>query len=321
MTFSHSVDENIADPTAIHQTKSGMGGNLLIPVDFSDSSMIAVNAGFTLSQALGLSPVILHAYPQVMILENGANSYLDSFDQNDEDIQAAIEERDLLRIAKGGMVKFTSRIRRDSKAGRLPNINFSSVVLEGSVEEVILQYCKENNPRLVVMATRGIHKKHSDLIGSVTAEVLDNCRVPVFTVPDNYKGWSDGHMIHKILMFCSLDKYDVSALDGMMNTFNNRDAEIWLMPVEGRKLNSTVSQMSSLYEMMSNRWTLAKFHITRVDKDGITPELDSFLQKEGIQMLIAPNKKKGIFRSLFSPSVAHRCLFAIDLPMLALPVK
>lgn len=319
MTYSHSIDEKISKSSAIHHTISGMGGNLLIPVDFSDSSLLAVKVGLRLAANLGMSPVILHAYPEVFLLEDNSLPYFDQFAGAEKDIQAAIEQKDLLKLAKLNMEKFKKKIRIAQDNGEMNDVPFSTVLLEGIVERVILNYTKENTPRLVVMATRGIHQKHSDLIGSVTAEVLDNCRVPVLTVPDNFQ-LPDNTDIKNILMFCTLEPYDVVALEKMMHTFNNQDVNVWLMPVEGRKFNETVRQMNDLYALMSKRVPNASFHIMQVEKDGITPELDNILRKEGIQMLIAPNKKKGIFTNLFSPSVAHRCLFAIDLLMLALPV-
>ena len=38
---------------------------------------------------------------------------------------------------------------------------------------------------LIVMGTRGKSQKELDLIGSVTAEVLDSTKLPVFAVPES----------------------------------------------------------------------------------------------------------------------------------------
>ncbi len=39
-------------------------------------------------------------------------------------------------------------------------------------------------PAAIVMGTRGKNAKELDLIGSVTAEVMDGCTTPIFAVPD-----------------------------------------------------------------------------------------------------------------------------------------
>ena len=39
-----------------------MSSTLLIPVDFSDSSILAVKVGFSLAYKIGIRPIILHTY-------------------------------------------------------------------------------------------------------------------------------------------------------------------------------------------------------------------------------------------------------------------
>ena len=56
---------------------------------------------------------------------------------------------------------------------------------EGIPEEEILRYSKEYRSRIVIMGTRGKNQKDIDLIGSVTAEVIERSRVPVLAIPEN----------------------------------------------------------------------------------------------------------------------------------------
>ncbi|MDE5806781.1 MAG: hypothetical protein K2H76_01580, partial [Muribaculaceae bacterium] len=47
---------------SIAMKMAGMSGNLLIPVDFSDSSMQSVAMGFSLARRRSVHPVIMHAF-------------------------------------------------------------------------------------------------------------------------------------------------------------------------------------------------------------------------------------------------------------------
>ena len=40
----------------------------------------------------------------------------------------------------------------------------------------------------------------------------------------------------------------------------------------------------------------------------------------GFDLIVVPNKKKNVFSRLFNPSLAHKILFAADIPMLVIPV-
>ena len=167
----------------IDMKMAGMSGNLLIPVDFSSGSMLAITVGFKIAKRIGLHPVILHSFITPMFSLSGANiletnNVIDEIDDEDE-------IRDIREQSTNNLRKFKQDIRQLQSEGKLPAIKFSSILVEGIAEEAIINYCKTTPPTLVVMSTRGKDKKGEDLIGSVTAEVLDSCRVPVFTIPDN----------------------------------------------------------------------------------------------------------------------------------------
>lgn len=300
-------------------TRSGMSSHLLIPFDFSDSSMLAVRVGFHFARLMKVTPVILHVYPAVWYGETMSGDYFGSFDETDDLIQEAIEERDIRKVAERRFQKFRSKVNDMQKDGELPDVRYSSLLLEGVAEDQILEYCRENNPRLVVMSTRGINKKEEELIGSVTAEVLDSCRVPVFTIPDNYPE-DNRKQLSRFLMFCTLEQYDILGLENMMKTFEMPKADIWLMPITHRNMEDAREKLEALYERLSDAWPDIRFHQALLQETKVNSQIDEFIKQNDIELVIAPNRKAGIFTRLFRPSVAHQCLFALDIPMLALPV-
>ena len=66
--------------------------------------------------------------------------------------------------------------------GTLPDISFEFHLKEGVVEEVIKRYDKKLHPTLVIMGTRDKKQKQADLIGSVTAEVMEQIKTPVLAI-------------------------------------------------------------------------------------------------------------------------------------------
>lgn len=319
MTEHPADDTGKRSGTSLNGGKSGMSNHLLIPVDFSESSMLAVSAGFHFAKTLHLLPVILHVYPVVWFGETPPVDYMSMY-PGDADIQEAIEQRDIMKVAEHGMSRFRKRVEEAKANGSIPDVKYNTLLLEGIAEDVILDYCKQNNPRLVVMATRGIDKKEEDLIGSVTAEVLDSCRVPVFTVPDNYKATPDKEL-KRILMFCTLDQYDIIALENLINTFKTDGEEIWLMAASHRHLGDAHDRVMALKATLAEKWPSVKFHVANPHEEETSDDLDRYISRNRIDLIIAPNRKTSIFTRLFRPSVAHQCLFTLDLPMLALPVS
>lgn len=306
---------------SIAMKMAGMSGNLLIPVDFSDSSMLSISVGFTLARRLGIHPVVMHAYVAPLFAASpfsGADP-----DALTGDTAVTIGEMkeiaDIRRSAESCMKRFKKKISENMDSGILTEIEYSTVLLEGVAEEVILAYCRETPPMLVVMATRGVEKKEEELIGSVTAEVLDSCRVPVLTVPEEHHP-VDIRKVRKLMMFCNVDQHDILAMDVLMRMFDYPECEVIMVPVVEKKRNKVADKIKDLADYFNSNFPDASFKVVYPEGKDFRQSVDGIIQNEKVELLIVPNKKTNIFSRIFHPTIAHRFLFERDMPMLALPV-
>lgn len=309
-------DLNVAQVT---RRMAGMSGNLLIPVDFSPYSMLACKVGFELARRLSLHPVVLHTYAAPYFSQS--LPYAPGFDDVDggaalADAEAGVSMR---REAQKSMSRFCTRLHEQQERGELIQVKFSEILNEGVPEEVIIEYARATPPALIVMATRGIHKKEEELVGSVTAEVLDNCRVPVFTVPEDYR-FPGVKAIRRLAFFCSLDRQDIMSVDALMRMFGYPDVEVTLVPAAERISESGRENMKMLRDYLRRNYPTAVFDMATIDKKDFKVDLERLINERGVELLIVPNRKTNAFRRLFKPGIAHRILFERDIPMLVLPV-
>lgn len=300
----------------------GTSGNILIPVDFSPNSLLACRAGFDLAKKLSLHPVILHAY--VTPYFSGSLAYADTADDELSPIigegPAEVEEDIDIRSENKRMMKsFKQKLEKEIREGRLVDVEFSVSLSEGIPEDVILEYCRMTPPALVVMATRGVDKKGEELVGSVTAEVLDSCRVPVLSIPENFE-FSSIDSIKKLVYFCNLDQHDIISIDTLMRMFSYPDVDVTLIPVNDRAGDDIRSKVNMLRDYFNKNYPTAHFKSEVFPSKTFRDDFSNFESQNGIQFMIVPNKKKNIFSRLFNPGIAHRLLFERDTPLLALPV-
>lgn len=296
------------------------GAKLLVPVDFSDSSLMAVRMGFSLARRLSLHPVILHicTIPLFPATMSEVDASLDT-SENIIDIENELKSEVMSRKAAARRLnEFAANVRKLQKQGILCDIKFSTTLLEGVPEEAIVDYCKAHTPELVVMATRGVSRKEEELIGSVTAEVLDSVRVPILTVPEHHV-FRDVKEIRNLMMFCNLDQHDLLTLDSLMRMFDYPACNITLVPVYDRRTKSK-GDIESLCRVCAHNYPVANFDTYIPDKKDFRRSVDDFILSRKIDLLIVPNKKTNIFSRIFHPAMAHRFLFERDMPMLALPV-
>ncbi len=296
----------------------GTSGNILIPVDFSSYSMLACRIGFELAGKLNLHPVVMHAYATPYF--TGSLSYDTTVDFPETDSIAEMQTGQELRTeSERQMRDFKRRLDTDRKDGVLPDIAYSTLLNEGIPEETILEYCRMTRPALVVMATRGKDRKEEDLVGSVTAEVIDSCRVPVLALPENMELVSV-ESLKKVAYFCNLDQHDILSVDTLMRMFDYPAVEVTLVPVNDRAGSHIKEKVDALRDYFAGNYPAAVFRSEIFHSKTFRQELDGYIRKEGLEMLIVPNKKKNIFSRLFNPGIPHKILLERDMPILALPV-
>lgn len=301
---------------------SGYSDSILVPVDFSPYSMLAVKVAFDIASKLERHPIILHSYATPYFM--GALDYADPLDMDMEaasgsEMTELMAGRDIRKEAEKMMSDFRKEIESAQADGSLPDIKFSVTLNEGVPEDVILEFCRLTPPSLVVMATRGKEKKEEDLVGSVTAEVLDSCRVPVIAVPDNYK-FVSLKSIKKVVYFCNLDQHDIIAFDSIMRLLNYAVTDFTLVPVNDRAGSKILKKVNALKEYFTKTYPTATFSSEVFSDKNFSSDLEKYVKEKNIEFLVVPNKKKNIFSRLFNPGIAHRILFERDMPLLALPV-
>ncbi len=136
---------------------------ILVPLDFSETSMAAVTTAAVWARALHASVTLLHVVEPVVYPEFYA------VDLMPEDVMDRIRERSaqaLDRIA----------------AENLADIETSVRVAVGRAPEVILEEAGRGGHDLVILASRGLSPLEHLLLGSVADGVIRRSTAPVLTV-------------------------------------------------------------------------------------------------------------------------------------------
>ena len=277
-----------------------------------------MKAGFEFAVRLDMHPLIMHTFTAPISQTQMAfpDSFPDSFSDEFQDAAVGMEIR---TQTEKRMEVFKDNIKKLQNEGELSDIRFSTQVSQGLPEEVISEYCRVSPPGLIVMATRGKRRREADMIGSVTAEVLDTCRVPVFTVPENIS-FIGVENITRLIFFCNMDQKDIHSIDSLMSMFDCPKVDVTLIPVSDAPDESVKRKVNELQAFLSSKYPIAEFDAVTLTKKNFRQDLETTVESRGIQLLIVPNKKTNIFSRLFKPGIAHRILFERDMPMLALPV-
>ena len=189
---------------------------VLIPVDFSNYSLKACQFGFSFANAINSEVVLLHAYFSpiyVPTIPYGTDNFNFQIER-EESVKSMIE------TVHNELNKLSDTIKKKVESGEFPNIKYTCILRDGIPEEEILRYAKEYNPQIIIMGTRGRSQKDIDLIGSVTAEVIERSQSFVYAIPEHtpLKTFND---IKKVAFVTNFDQRDLIAFDSLINVFKS----------------------------------------------------------------------------------------------------
>lgn len=308
---------------SVHYAPAGKSQPIVVPVDFSDRSFAAAASAFFLASRHSNSIVLLHTYIDPYVA--GTLQLTDSMTYELTDVGTRDKIRD---TAQAQMRHFSSRLKDMIKRGEIPAVSFTSDVVEGVPEDAIAEYVRINSPHLIVMSTRGPEEKELDMIGSVTAEVLDRCRIPVISLPESEAGQVSDMRYSHILFFSSLDQQDILAIDTMNRVISTGvqgrevpKVTIAVLPVKKRYFGRSVRESAgALLDYCRQNFRGIEFSLFQISVDNALDDVRALGKDKPFDLIVVPNKKKNIFTRLFSPTLAHRILFLAHEPMLVIPV-
>ena len=305
-----------ADNSRTADVVSGAARQFIVPVDFSAYSMRATEVAFRLAARLHAEILLLHTFINPSL--GSSLQFNDTLDF-ENDITAVELTESLEKQGEKQLSALTANIRARIRNGELPPVKFSTRLLEGIPEEVIITLAKEVKPQLVIMGTRGAGKKERELIGSVTAEVLDSCRFPVLTIPEDSATRLPEPM--QVLYFSHLDQTDMLALDALYRMFADRTAEVTVVNVPSKRAaDLDPKAFDSLLDYCRSHYAGYTFRAETLASRDVIADFNRIASDRHIDLIVAPSKRRSIFSRIFNPGIPHRLLFHTDTAMMVIPV-
>lgn len=285
---------------------------ILVPVDFSLYSFEACRIAFRLAYKHNAYLVLLHTYLPAQHTASRQLSKVLTYDTNVKGFETEKQQ------ANEMMSLFLKKLGSKIESKYISKVKIKTVIKQGIPEEVVLQESRDFKPILIIMGTRGINNKERDMVGSVTAEVLDSCRQPVLTIPEGLET-VDLFSAENVLFFCNGEQTDILAIHKLHELLSGRLNNVTLAQMHG-KWNDVGSGLDALLLYCKDHFPTSCFE-TKIIPVKECEEVCSTLEKnKHIDLIVVPNKRRSAFARLFNPGLAHRILFSADIPVMALPV-
>lgn len=280
---------------------------VLIPIDFSDHVSKATDFGFHFADILATEVVFLYVYfsPAFTI---SSNNDLSTYSISDSELL-----RRIISNANTEIETMTKAIHARIAKGELPNIPFSFEMKEGVPEDQILDYCKKQNPALVVMGTHG-KKISNELIGSVTAEVMEACVSPVFAVPVLMTMQSPDD-IKRVAFLTNFDQKDLIAIDRAISLFATENIEMYFIHASNKNEAWSEVMLAGIKSYFSNHYPQLGTNYELLNATDSPEPLNNYLVTHQINVLAFNSRRRNLFSRLFNPGLAYKMVLHSDTPL------
>lgn len=286
---------------------------VLIPVDFSNYSLKACEFGFNFAKAYGAEVVLLHVY--FTPIYASSLPYGDIFNYQISDEETV---KNILHKVHEDLNTLSDRIKDKIASGEFPDIKYTCVLREGIPEEEILRYNKEHRPKIIIMGTRGRNQKDIDLIGSVTAEVIERSRTTVLAIPENtpFNRFSE---VKQIAFLTNFDQRDLIAFDSFINGLKPFHFSVSLIHLSDIKDTWNEIKLAGIKDYFQKQYPELELHYDDVlVGDDFLNSLENYIKTNKIDIIALTSYKRNIFSRLFNPGIARKMIFHSDTPLLVI---
>jgi len=283
---------------------------ILVPIDFSDHSLVACNFALGLAHKLKSEIMLFYSYFNPIV---GAEPSIEDYSlQVNLDAIIGNQENEAFSKMEELKIKLEDFVKKEKFIG----VKISYHLDRGAPEELILQYCDEYDPGVIVMGTRGKSESTIDFIGSVTNKIIKKAKVPVFAIPQKSVYMGINYM-NSILYATDFDDSDFKALRKLMTLIRPFNMKIFCIHI-ALDASSTFDKvkMNSLKDHFYKEYGEYNLYCDLIEHDDVVQGLEDYIDEKDIDMIAMTTHKRGVFERLFNPSLAKRMLFHTNIPLL-----
>jgi len=282
---------------------------ILVPIDYSDCSIMACRYAMLIAAVTGGDIRLLHVYylPAFDLIELSGTVQFQT--QVREELNTELEQTEKENLQK--LVKELEKLRYRYKG---KEFTFSYDVVPGIPSEDIIRYSEELNPDLVVMGTHG-KGKSSMLLGSVTESVIKKIKFPILSIPADYK-FIPGDQIRNLLYITEFDESDFVSIKKLMSLIEPFNINMFFVHINNTASEWDKIKMEGLKEYFRKVYNLSSVDYFIINSKNIFTELDQIIKEKEINILSLTSRKRNLFERLFKTDLTKQLFYNTRTPLL-----
>ena len=177
------------------------------------------------------------------------------------------------------------------------------------IQDVILDFAKENHADLIVTGTKGASGLKAVVIGSNTAALINKSDIPVIAVPGDIKFSG----FDRIVLASDMDDLDKEA-KAVVKFAKDFDVQVDILHVtDVTREQKKHDELEAILRRMTGH---KKLNIYVVSSDSVTTALNDYVKEHGTDLLVMFTHELGLFEKLFGKGHTREMAFQSEVPLL-----
>ncbi|MFM7177030.1 MAG: universal stress protein [Bacteroidota bacterium] len=268
--------------------------SILVPIDFSENSLIVIKFAASLMDKRQGELILLHVSEPIGNLSANTQSIREHISEN-------LGAEHLIQL-------WSNEVKG----------NCRTILKEGPVAETILKTAKEVNASMIVMGTKGAKSTLDRFIGSNASHVATNSEMPVLVIPESMPYLK----ISKIVIGVDPNiEYD-QTLAWLSESLLQNTFDITLFSAGSPTIEDDMKhyqkRLTGIIHQHAPNCNVNEKVVTMVDT---VASLDGFVKDLDADLLVLTTHHRGVFERIFDPGLTRKFTLASDIPILAIPMR
>lgn len=272
---------------------------ILVPVNFSQQSLIALEQSFNLA--------ILSKAEIILLYVNKTSSSMWTIFTKDEQ-----------KVFTGKINEKLCWLAHDLSKDK--SLSVRPMLRKGKVHEEILKVAKEENVRFIVIGTRPSNNIKEKIIGNTTFRIIRESQVPVISIKGEHHRNGCDHIILP-LDLTKQTREKVSHAIKFARLFNSTIHAVSVMSTKNKthlkKLNSQLSQVVKFIKEAGVSFTAELLEVEN-DNEKIAHALIHHAHRKNGDLIIIMTQQENEIIEYFVGSMASEMIFRSDVPIMSI---
>ncbi len=259
---------------------------ILVPVDFSENSLNALRYAAAFAKGSDAAMIVMH------VSDNEAL---------DDELRGNLAPDHLFELLK--------------KESWMSGIRMTSMVVNGSVEDAVLEHSMNQDVDLIVMGTQGAGSVSRTLVGTNTTKVVGKSRCAVLVVPAE----AIFTPIKKVVLAVDLDHRTDLLVRDIIEMLKAINAAVLLVYVGKDPAGKMQRELSQLTEDLKKSSGYDRIVSKLIPSGEFPMSLESYAFDIEADIITMITHHRGVFESIFDPSETKLYSYHTSMPLLVVP--